>query len=192
MKNSEEKSPYIGAISKCFTGFLSIYRINVERKLTDLIDKFTAEAKTYKYEINHETTNVLPFCGDLFTSYKSILVEYLKLGSSEEVVQLAELFKKYLRIFCTKILQGSLPKFNAAPKDLTAMFAQVQTLFDSHKMNDDVAKQDICKICCLLCSAEYCEEMVGRLAAKMKEKEPNLIGFEKEEDCFHLVLTEVG
>ncbi|KAK7082196.1 Vacuolar protein sorting-associated protein 53 [Halocaridina rubra] len=132
---------------------------------------------------------------------KTVLVEFLRLGPGESLCGLVEVFQKHLREFCTRVLRAALPKVGAnipIPKDinmkeLTAVLAQVQTLWregDSPKLGDD----DVRRVCSVLVSAEYCEEMTGRLESKLKERSPvslaNTISLAQEQDLFHAVLAQ--
>lgn len=71
---------------------------------------------------------------------------------------------------------------------------KVQTLWregDTPKLSED----DVRRVCSVLVSAEYCEEMTGRLEAKLKERSlPSLvhsISLTHEQDLFHAVLAQV-
>ncbi|KAB7507366.1 Vacuolar protein sorting-associated protein 53-like protein [Armadillidium nasatum] len=208
-------SPFNGAICKCFHPFLHIYLRNVDKRLNEQIDKFAIDMKSYKFEhIDAEASNVVPFCGELFTIYKNVLVEYLRLGSGETLSGLADVMRKHLKEFAIKVLRASLPRLGAnipnMPKDLnmkelTAVLAQVQTLWregDNPKLSED----DVRKVCSVLVSSEYCEEMTARLDAKFKEKlssskvntsqsglstSSSPLSFAPEEDLFHSILTQI-
>ncbi|XP_069939363.1 vacuolar protein sorting-associated protein 53 homolog isoform X2 [Cherax quadricarinatus] len=195
-------SPFSGAVCRCFQPYLRVYIENVDKRLNDQIEKFANDMKIYKFEhIDAEESNVVPFCGELFTIYKNVLVEFLRLGPGESLCGLVEVLQKHLKEFCNKVVRAALPKVGAnipMPKDinmkeLTAVLAQVQTLWregDSPKLSDD----DIRRVCSVLVSAEYCEEMTGRLEAKLKEKSsPSLvstISLTQEQDLFHAVLAQ--
>ncbi|XP_069193330.1 vacuolar protein sorting-associated protein 53 homolog [Procambarus clarkii] len=195
-------SPFNGAVCRCFQPYLRVYIENVDKRLSDQIEKFASEMKSYKFEhIDAEESNVVPYCGELFTIYKNVLVEFLRLGPGESLGGLVEVLQKHLREFCNKVVRTALPKVGAnipMPKDinmkeLTAVLAQVQTLWregDSPKLGDD----DVRRVCSVLVSAEYCEEMTGRLEAKLKEKSPpslvSTISLTQEQDLFHAVLAQ--
>ncbi|XP_064096646.1 vacuolar protein sorting-associated protein 53 homolog isoform X2 [Macrobrachium nipponense] len=195
-------SPFQGAVCRCFQPYLKVYIENVDKRLSEQIEKFANDMKNYKFEhIDAEESNVVPCCGELFTIYKTVLVEFLRLGPGESLGGLVEVFQKHLREFCTRVLRATLPRVGAnipMPKDinmkeLTAVLAQVQTLWregDSPKLVDD----DVRRVCSVLVSAEYCEEMTGRLEAKLKERSPaplaNTISLTQEQDLFHAVLAQ--
>lgn len=70
---------------------------------------------------------------------------------------------------------------------------QVQTLWregDSGKMGEE----EVRRVCSVLVSAEYCDEMTGRLEAKLKERSPPslapTISLTQEQDLFHAVLAQ--
>ncbi|XP_047483637.1 vacuolar protein sorting-associated protein 53 homolog [Penaeus chinensis] len=195
-------SPFSGAVCRCFQPYLRIYIESMDKRLNEQIEKFANDMKSYKFEhIDAEESNVVPCCGELFTIYKNVLVEFLRLGPGESMGGLVEVLQKHLREFCTKVLRAALPKVGAnipMPKDinmkeLTAVLAQVQTLWregDTPKLSED----DVRRVCSVLVSAEYCEEMTGRLEAKLKERSPpalvHTISLTHEQDLFHAVLAQ--
>ncbi|XP_076066682.1 vacuolar protein sorting 53 [Oratosquilla oratoria] len=198
----DSSSPFEGAICRCFQPYLKVYLDNVDRRLQEQIDKFAEGMRSYKFEhLDAEESNVVPCCGELFTIYKNVLVEFLRLGPGEKLAGLAEVLQKHLREFCTRVLRAALPKGGAnipMPKDLnmkelSAVLSQVQTLWregDTLKLNDD----DVRRVCSVLVSAEYCEEMTGRLESKLKERSHpsicNTITLTQEQDLFHAVLAQ--
>ena len=197
---SQPKSPYINSICSCFYPHLSVYIENVDKRLSSQVEKFAVDMKNYKFEhIDAEESNVVPCCGELFTIYKNVLVEYLKLSSGENLSSLAEVMQKHLREFGTKVLRASLPRVGAGlpnlsrdlnMKELTAVLAQVQTLWregDQAKLSED----DVRRACSVLVSSEYCEEMTSRLETKLRQKSSSgNISLTVEQDVFHAVLAE--
>merc|ERR1719347_1433002 len=57
-----------------------------------------------------EGAPVLTSCGDLFVFYRKCLVQLSELTSGQTMVELAGLFKKYLREYISKVIVASLPK----------------------------------------------------------------------------------
>ncbi|KAK4293498.1 hypothetical protein Pmani_033807 [Petrolisthes manimaculis] len=196
-------SPFQGAICRCFQPYLRVYVESVDKRLSDQIEKFALDMKSYKFEhIDAEESNVVPCCGELFTIYKTVLVEFLRLGPGESLAGLVEVMQNHLREFCSRVLRAALPKLGTnnipIPKDinmkeLTAVLAQVQTLWregDSGKLGEE----EVRRVCSVLVSAEYCDEMTGRLEAKLKERSPQslapAITLTQEQDLFHAVLAQ--
>lgn len=61
---------------------------------------------------------VLPSCADLFMFYKKCLVQCTQLSRGQSMVNLSEVFKKYLREYALKILQNNLPKLVSTTQSL--------------------------------------------------------------------------
>ncbi|KAK8379291.1 hypothetical protein O3P69_019277 [Scylla paramamosain] len=177
-------SPFHGAICRCFKPYLKVYIDHVDRRLSDQVEKFSGEIRAYRFEhIDAEESNVVPCCGELFTIYKG------ELGGLVEVMQ------RHLREFCGKVLRAALPRGGGGgsgggggaaniplPKDLnmkeiSAVLAQVQTLWREGEggAQKGWGEEEVRRVCSVLVSAEYCEEMTGRLEAK---------------DLFHAVLAQ--
>ena len=57
-----------------------------------------------------EGAPVMTSCGDLFVFYRKCLVQLSELTSAQPMVELASLFKKYLREYISKVIVASLPK----------------------------------------------------------------------------------
>ena len=88
--NTKLRSPFENAICSCFLPFLSVYLDNVDKRLSTQVEKFAQDMKIYKFEhVDAEESNVVPCCGELFTIYKNVLVEYLKLSNGENINALA-------------------------------------------------------------------------------------------------------
>ncbi|ROT84912.1 hypothetical protein C7M84_021891 [Penaeus vannamei] len=186
-------SPFSGAVCRCFQPYLKIYIESMDKRLNEQIEKFANDMKSYKFEhIDAEESNVVPCCGELFTIYKNVLVEFSPWS-----------WRVWGRLYYRKIAPTKVLKVGAHPmpnimkdinmKELTAVLAQVQTLWregDTPKLSED----DVRRVCSVLVSAEYCEEMTGRLEAKLKERSlPSLvhsISLTHEQDLFHAVLAQ--
>lgn len=53
---------------------------------------------------------VMSSAADMFVFYKKCLVQCTSLSTGPALLELTELFKKYLKEYCTRILTHSLPK----------------------------------------------------------------------------------
>ncbi len=53
---------------------------------------------------------VMSSAADLFVFYKKCLVQCTSLSTGPALLELTELFKKYLREYCSKVLTPCLPK----------------------------------------------------------------------------------
>ena len=105
-------NPFKGIISQCFEPYLHIYLEAQDRNLADMIARFAAElngTKSSQVEVG-EGAPVLTSCGDLFVFYRKCLVQLSELTSGQPMVELASLFKKYLREYISKVIVASLPK----------------------------------------------------------------------------------
>ncbi|CAL4152712.1 unnamed protein product [Meganyctiphanes norvegica] len=201
--DSAAKSPFDGAICKCFHPYLKVYLENVDKHLTEQIEKFSTEMKNYRFEhIDAEESNVVPCCGELFTIYKNVLVEFLRLGPGECLGGLTKVMQKHLCEFAGRVLRTALPKVGGnipMPKDLnmkelTSVLAQVQTLWREGDSPPHLSDDDVRRVCSVLVSAEYCEEMTSRLESKLKARSPTTlahsISLSHEQDLFHAVLSQ--
>ena len=78
-----------------------------------MIARFAAELSGNKSSQQVEAGQgapVLTSCGDLFVFYRKCLVQLSELTSGQPMVELASLFKKYLREYISKVIVASLPK----------------------------------------------------------------------------------
>ena len=53
---------------------------------------------------------VLPSAADMFVFYKKCLVQCASLSTGPPLLELTELFKKYLREYATRVLAPNMPK----------------------------------------------------------------------------------
>ena len=75
------------------------------RNLSDLIESFVADRRSQE-----GTGIVLPSAADMFVFYKKCLVQCTSLSTGPPLLELTELFKKYLREYATRVLTPSMPK----------------------------------------------------------------------------------
>ncbi|XP_061219586.1 vacuolar protein sorting-associated protein 53 homolog isoform X3 [Neopsephotus bourkii] len=185
-------NPFHGIVSKCFEPHLYVYIESQDKNLGELIDRFVADFKAQgppKPNMD-EGGAVLPSCADLFVYYKKCMVQCSQLSTGEPMIALTTIFQKYLREYAWKILSGNLPKTTSSSGGLTI------TSLLKEKEGSEVAKftlEELCLICSILSTAEYCLATTQQLEEKLKEKVDaslveriNLTG---EMDTFSIVIS---
>uniref|UniRef100_A0A8B9TPF7 Vacuolar protein sorting-associated protein 53 homolog n=1 Tax=Anas platyrhynchos TaxID=8839 RepID=A0A8B9TPF7_ANAPL len=185
-------NPFHGIVSKCFEPHLYVYIESQDKNLSELIDRFVADFKAQgppKPNVD-EGGAVLPSCADLFVYYKKCMVQCSQLSTGEPMIALTTIFQKYLREYAWKILSGNLPKTTSSSSGLTI------TSLLKEKEGSEVAKftlEELCLICSILSTAEYCLATTQQLEEKLKEKVDaslveriNLTG---ETDTFSIVIS---
>ncbi|CAH6785895.1 Vps53 [Phodopus roborovskii] len=140
-----------------------------ERNLSELIDRFVADFKAQgpPKPNTDEGGAVLPSCADLFVYYKKCMVQCSQLSTGEPMVALTTIFQKYLREYAWKTLSGNLPKTSSSSGGLT-----ISSLL-KEKEGSEVARftlEELCLICSILSTAEYCLATTQQLEEKLKEK----------------------
>uniref|UniRef100_A0A8C9LG76 VPS53 subunit of GARP complex n=1 Tax=Pavo cristatus TaxID=9049 RepID=A0A8C9LG76_PAVCR len=162
-------NPFHGIVSKCFEPHLYVYIESQDKNLSELIDRFVADFKAQgppKPNMD-EGGAVLPSCADLFVYYKKCMVQCSQLSTGEPMIALTTIFQKYLREYAWKILSGNLPKTTSSSGGLTI------TSLLKEKEGSEVAKftlEELCLICSILSTAEYCLATTQQLEEKLKEK----------------------
>uniref|UniRef100_A0A8C6VRZ6 Vps53 N-terminal domain-containing protein n=1 Tax=Naja naja TaxID=35670 RepID=A0A8C6VRZ6_NAJNA len=169
-------NPFHGIVSKCFEPHLYVYIESQDRNLGELIDRFVGDFKAQgppKPNVD-EGGAVLPSCADLFVYYKKCMVQCSQLSTGEPMIALTTIFQKYLREYAWKILSGNLPKTtntSSGGLNITSLLKE--------KDGSEVAKftlEELCLICSILSTAEYCLATTQQLEEKLKEKvDDNLV-----------------
>uniref|UniRef100_A0A2K6GY62 Vacuolar protein sorting-associated protein 53 homolog n=1 Tax=Propithecus coquereli TaxID=379532 RepID=A0A2K6GY62_PROCO len=162
-------NPFHGIVSKCFEPHLYVYIESQDKNLGELIDRFVADFKSQgpPKPNTDEGGAVLPSCADLFVYYKKCMVQCSQLSTGEPMIALTTIFQKYLREYAWKILSGNLPKTTTSSGGLT-----ISSLL-KEKEGSEVAKftlEELCLICSILSTAEYCLATTQQLEEKLKEK----------------------
>lgn len=163
------ENPFHGIISKCFEPHLYVYIESQDRNLGELIDRFAGDFKAQgpPKSTSEDAGAVLPSCADLFVYYKKCMVQCSQLSTGEPMIALSTIFQKYLREYALKILSGNLPKTSSSSTGLTI------TSLLKEKEGSEVAKfttEELCLICSILSTAEYCLATTQQLEEKLKEK----------------------
>ncbi|XP_069883528.1 vacuolar protein sorting-associated protein 53 homolog [Dipodomys merriami] len=162
-------NPFHGIVSKCFEPHLYVYIESQDKNLGELIDRFVADFKAQgpPKPNTDEGGAVLPSCADLFVYYKKCMVQCSQLSTGEPMIALTTIFQKYLREYAWKILSGNLPKTTSSSGGLT-----ISSLL-KEKEGSETAKftlEELCLICSILSTAEYCLATTQQLEEKLKEK----------------------
>ena len=128
-------NPFKGIISQCFEPYLHIYLEAQDRNLSDMISRFSGELSSSKAGQVEPGTGegapVLTSCGDLFVFYRKCLVQLSELSSGQPMLDLATLFKKYLREYISKVIVASLPKVGISSlSEKYFCFADIPTFTD--------------------------------------------------------------
>ncbi|XP_067103028.1 vacuolar protein sorting-associated protein 53 homolog isoform X1 [Osmerus mordax] len=168
-KPKAPENPFHGIVSKCFEPHLYVYIESQDKNLGELIDRFVSDfrAQGPPKAGTEEGGAVLPSCADLFVYYKKCMVQCSQLSTGEPMIALTTIFQKYLREYAWKILSGNLPKTNSSSVGLT-----ISSLL-KEKEGSDAAKftvEELCLICSILSTAEYCLATTQQLEEKLKEK----------------------
>ena len=187
-------TPFKGIISQCFEPYLHIYLEAQDRNMSDMISRFAGDLATSsvtKLEPG-EGAPVLTSCGDLFVFYRKCLVQLGELSTGQPLLDLAGLFKKYLREYTSKVIMAGLPNIggNVAQtlpsslsmsqlsglKDLSGLSqATTGILANFSSMLKDgesvrFSPSDQVMICSCLVTVEYCLDTTIQLEDKMKQK----------------------
>ncbi|KAH8298215.1 hypothetical protein KR018_011035, partial [Drosophila ironensis] len=195
-------------IGQCFKPHLDIYIRSIDRNLAELMDKFV-EMSREPYKFAEAKTTVYPSSGDLFVFYKKCMVQCNQLSNEQPMYDLAMVFKKYLREYAAKVLEGSTPKLVPATtgsslgKSVSLLTRDMQNLstaagqvFHNFLKEGDTqrfSRDDLVRICCVLTTGEYCLETVQQLEDKLKEKVTAVyvskIDMSEEKDVFHRIIS---
>uniref|UniRef100_A0A3B5B4A3 Vacuolar protein sorting-associated protein 53 homolog n=1 Tax=Stegastes partitus TaxID=144197 RepID=A0A3B5B4A3_9TELE len=185
-------NPFHGIVSKCFEPHLYVYIESQDKNLGELIDRFVADfrAQGPPKAGTEEGGAVLPSCADLFVYYKKCMVQCSQLSTGEPMIALTTIFQKFLREYAWKILSGNLPKSSSNSGGLT-----ISSLL-KEKEGSEAAKftvDELCLICSILSTAEYCLATTQQLEEKLKEKVDKVlverINLTGEMDTFSTVIS---
>ncbi len=82
------------------------------RSLSELLDQFSSDSKRLPKPGDDGSGVVIPSAADLFVFYKKCLVQCSSLSTGSPLLELTEIFKKYLREYASRILTPNLPKYD--------------------------------------------------------------------------------
>ncbi|CAF0997701.1 unnamed protein product [Brachionus calyciflorus] len=188
-----EWKPFMGMISQCFDAHFDIFVNYTDITLADLINRFIEDVKLNGFPkiVGEDSSNLHNSAADLFIFYKNCMSQCLQLFTNNTLLcKLTLTFQKYLREYANKVLSNSLPKLSSsslssyssisgAATNLLQNF-QIQNMLkesqgstisnplssESKKLNET----EICRICSILCTAEYCLDTTQQLEDKLREK----------------------
>ncbi|ESO97342.1 hypothetical protein LOTGIDRAFT_214182 [Lottia gigantea] len=191
-KPKEGATPFSGIISSCFEAYLNIYIESQDRNLAELINRFLEDLRqhgTPRME-TEEGSNVLPSCADLFVFYKKCMVQCSQLSTGQPMIDLTRTFQKYLKEYATRVLLNSLP--NNQNTNISSATGLIQSILKEGEITK-LTEEEQCRICSILCTAEYCMETTQQLEEKLKEKvDESLvknIDLGNQLDIFHNVIS---
>jgi hypothetical protein len=161
------------------------------RNLSDLIENFVSDTKSRGRVLGAGEGGgaVLPSASDLFIFYKKCLVQCVSLSTGPALLDLTELFRRYLREYSSKILSPSLPKVTSSSSGTKLTL----TLRKETTPDNSLSREDLATTCVLLCTADYCLDTTSQLETKLKEKiDSSLVGkvdFSQEQENFHSLIS---
>ena len=211
-----------GIISQCFEPYLHIYLEAQDKNLEDMISKFVGDLSKMNLEKLEagEGAPVMTSCGDLFVFYRKCLVQLGELSAGQPLLDLANLFRKYLREYTSKVIVAALQNIGNSlgggtgdRRQLPAAMSQLSGLkdlsgltratsgildnFSSFLKEDDSVRfspGDQMLICSCLVTVEYCLDTTTQLEEKMKQKvEPEMaerISFRSELEVMQTITTD--
>ncbi|KAL3195555.1 hypothetical protein MRX96_045606 [Rhipicephalus microplus] len=157
--------------SSCFERHLDIYVESQDRTLKQLLDQFVDAAQRAPLpQPDVETAGVLPSCADLFVYYKKCLVQCSQLSRGQPLLALARVFGKHLADYAGRVLQGSLPKTGSSSSSGVTAAGLIQNFQSLLKEGENprLTPPELCRICGVLSTAEYCLETTQQLEGKLK------------------------
>ena len=211
-----------GIISQCFEPYLHIYLEAQDKNLEDMISKFVGDLNKMSLEKleSGEGAPVMTSCGDLFVFYRKCLVQLGELSAGQPLLDLASLFRKYLREYTSKVIVAALQNIGnslggvsgdkrqlpaamsqlSGLKDLSGLTRATSGILDNFSsfLKDDESVRfspgDQMMICSCLVTVEYCLDTTTQLEEKMKQKvDPEMaakISFSSELEVMQTITTD--
>lgn len=181
-------NPFQGIISSCFEPHLDIYVGSQDRSLRQLLEQFVGEGVPPM----EAGSGVLPSCAQLFVTYKKCLVQCSQLSTGQPLLALAEVFRRHLADYAVRVLQGALPnKTGNTSSSAAALMHNFQSLLKEGEA-PRLSSAEVCRVCAVLGTAEYCLETTQQLEGKLKEKIAShlacQISMADEQNLFHKVI----
>lgn len=103
---SSGKNPFQGILTHIFDQHLNIFIVAQDRNLNSLLDQFATKFREGgQPKLQTETTAVtISSSGDLFMVYKKCIQQLSQIATSDKpLVDLAQIFKKYLREYAHRL-----------------------------------------------------------------------------------------
>ncbi|CAL1538897.1 unnamed protein product [Lymnaea stagnalis] len=190
----ENVSHFAGIISQCFEAHLNVYIENQDRNLAELMSRFQEDIQAHGTPRmdGEENSNVLPSCADLFVFYKKCMVQCSQLSTGQPLLDLTKTFQKYLKEYAHRILLANLPKLSKDMGNISSASGLIQSILKEGEVTK-LTEDEQCRICSLLCTAEYCMDTTQQLEEKLREKVDaafkSAVALNTEQDMFHTVIS---
>ncbi|KAH8119366.1 Vps53-like protein, partial [Phellopilus nigrolimitatus] len=163
---------FIDAQNKVLSDMLAPYRGRKTRTSLDAVPSSSSEAST-------TPSIVLPSSTELFYFYGQILEQCSKLFAGKPLLDLANLQKKWLKIYSEEVLFPSLKRPATQSRRSSS-----DTRYDIHELKN---------ACLLVNTAEYCQvtasELEERITDKIANEFKDEVSFQAERDLFISVVS---
>lgn len=162
-EESDETFKYGKAISLAFQPHLNIWIEHQDKILSSKINQYKQPPTPASPEENRESITVLPSSADLFIFYRQVLAQTTKLSTGPPLLDLSNLFAKWLIIYSNQILRPIVP---------------------SRLTNEDQSKT----VCLALSTADYCftttSQLEERLLSQLDENLRSQVNLENAKQGF--------
>jgi hypothetical protein len=152
---------FANAISGAFQPHLHIWIQHQDKILWTKFQQYKAPPP--RAGESEESRTVIPSSADLFIFYRQVLTQTAKLSTGEPLLDLANLFGKWLTTYCNQILRGMIP-------------------------DKIVSTEDIGTACLILSTADYCftttAQLEQRLVDQIDQQFKENVDLEKEKGLF--------
>lgn len=206
----EEKGkthPFERIISSCFEPFLHLFIEAQESKIQKQLEEFIDEhQKAIKLSTKQQPSIVFQTSNKLFQQYKDSLVQCVQLTNKSPLLDLHEVFKRYLREYTFKVLQIHIKNPNSSmPLNKMSSDASGGKMFSvatygaagllQSLLRDDAGRNKIepNQVCSVILTADYCLETTQQLEKKLKERiDATLVSrvdFKPELDIFNELIS---
>lgn len=185
--NCSKIHAFDGIISSCFEPYFKVFIEAQESAIQKLFDKFAEEHQKMSKSFKDKPSIVFQSSNKLFQQYKTSLVQCVQLTNKSALLDLHEVFRRYLRDYAYKILQIHLKNPNSSTvMPLTKISSDVSN--SSGKMfsvatygaagllqsllRDDTGRSRIepNQVCSVILTGDYCLETTQQLERKLKER----------------------
>lgn len=188
--SSTRSHAFEGLISSCFEPHFHIFTESQEATIQKLLESFVDEhKKLIRLNSKPEMSKVFPSSNQLFQQYKGSLVQCVQFTNKSALLDLNDIFKKYLRDYACKVLQlhlkasgalSSVPLNKIASDQSGKMFSVATSgaagLIQSLLRDDGRARVEPVNVCSVIITADYCLETTQQLEKKLKERiDPTLV-----------------
>uniref|UniRef100_A0A6G1SPN2 Vacuolar protein sorting-associated protein 53 homolog n=1 Tax=Aceria tosichella TaxID=561515 RepID=A0A6G1SPN2_9ACAR len=206
--NSNRMQRFDGIISSCFEPYSNVFIRAQEAAIQKLHEQFIDEhQKAMKASSKDQTSIVFQSSNKLFQQYKNSLVQCVQLTNKTLLLDLHEVFKRYLREYAFKVLQIHLksPNSNSTNLNKTLTDAPSGKMFSvatygaagllQSLLRDDAGRNKVepNHVCSVILTADYCLETTQQLEKKLKERiDPSLVervDFRSELDIFNELIN---